>query len=172
MPSFILHILNPFATYSNTSILHGAIPVTYMLLRNILEGVIRAVYGDLVLTGLSYIKKREKVASKRLRDIIEDERIKKYVPEKVLKKALDLWIKTSSYAHPLTRRGKEGLIPRAEDYISKHGGPPSYGVIPLPTTYEMSEADVEELHELAKIIREIKLVVEDMLSAWARAYIK
>jgi len=45
-------------------------------------------------------------------------------------------------------------------------------VIPLPTTYEMSEADVEELHELAKIIREIKLVVEDMLSAWARAYIK
>jgi len=87
----------------------------YVLLRNILEGVIRAVYGDLALTGLSYIRKREEVTSKRFKKLIEDERIKKYILEEVLKKAQDLWIKTSSYAHPLTRRGKEGLIPRAED---------------------------------------------------------
>jgi len=36
----------------------------------------------------------------------------------------------------------------------------------------MGEADIEELHELAKTIREIKIVVEHMLSAWTRVYME
>jgi len=36
----------------------------------------------------------------------------------------------------------------------------------------MSEADVEELHELTKTIRELKSIVEYALSIWARVYVK
>jgi len=164
MVSFLLHTLAPQSTYLCVPILHGAVNSAYLTLRNFVEGVIDALYADVMLRGRSFEERINALRGVSLCKLIN--RLKDVIGEDTADKARRVWDEASNRLHAVVSKKGDGIIPLAVKYIEKYGGPPTYQAIPLPSKYELEDVDLDELKKLKECIILTKEVVEKVLKVW------
>ena len=148
MAGNLLHLIAPLPSYVCTAVLHGAVMVAHLILRELIEGTASALYADLKYYDLPHEEKVNKLRQKYFCQLLGE--LKEVVGEELVNEVKEVWNETSSRAHTTATKKGDGPLSKAIKYIEEHGAPPSYLAIPLPTTYELPESDIEELKELTK----------------------
>lgn len=164
LPTTLLYLGHSFTGLVCTGILMGSLPLTYFALRQVFEGILMAVYADVrpEYRGLDYEGKIREVSRERFRNIINK------VPgldESRKNEFMELYAELSSYVHPITHKGRRGIINIAKESVKKYGGPPTYATI-TPTKYFMDAADEAELKRLEDNIKKVAKAIGDLINVW------
>ena len=141
----LMHLIVPLPAYVCTAVLHGAVMVAHLILRELIEGTAPALYADLKHYDLPHEEKVNKLRQKYFCQLLGE--LKEVVGEELVNEVKEVWNETSSRIHAIATKKGDGLLSKTIKYIEEHGAPPSYLAAPLPTTYELPESNVKELEE-------------------------